>query len=348
MAKIYLPFLEWPQQDQEAWDKAIEDGDILDGRGPAFHWAAATRRTNINHYGRWLAFLAATGRMDAAYCPAGRVKPDVVRAYVEQMKARIAPRTVVSSLVGLKVMLKVMVPDHEWRWLADICNRLNRNAKPSKDKRSKMLSSITIYDTAIKRLEDLARTDLIKRVQIVGFRNCLMVALMTACPLRLKNFTSLTIGINFLKLSNGWLIKIPGKEVKNGQPMSFDVPKPLLPYFEQYLSSVRSQLTKADEGPLWVAWDGTRLEYHSIYIAFTRTTKRLFGKSINPHLLRDCAATTLASVSYASALAARGLLGHKHYQTTQKYYIHAKQLEASRKVNNILLGIACRQADTKS
>jgi site-specific recombinase XerD len=336
MARINLPFTEWPKPDQEAWLKAIEEGDVLDGRGPAAHWAAATRRTNIEHYGRWLAFLATQGLLDKACSAADRVTREAARTYVEQLRAKIAPRTVVSSLVGLKVMMKAMDPNQDWRWLADICNRLNRNSAPSKDKRSRMLPSGKIYRTAIKNLEKLSKTSLAKRVQIVGFRNSLMLALMTACPLRLKNFAGLTIGTDFLRVSHGWLIKIPGKEVKNGQPMSFDVPDRLLPYLELYLSSVRSQLTDATDGPLWTAWDGTRLKYHSVYIAFTRITKELFGRSINPHLLRDCAATTLASDSYKSAQAARGLLGHRRFETTEKHYIHAQQLEASRKINDVL------------
>ncbi len=336
MPKVYLPYNDWPQRDRDAWTAAIQDGDILDGRGLAFHWATATRKTNIQHYGRWLGFLTCQGLLEARKDPASRVTQETVRAYVSAMKTTIAPRTVVSSLVGLKVMMKAMAPDQNWRWLADICNRLNRNAKPSKDKRSSMLSSTQIYRTAIKRLRTLSKTDLSKRTQIVGFRNCLMLALMTACPLRLKNFSSLKLGGNFTKTENGWLIKIPGAEVKNGQPMTFDVPGPLLGFFECYLERVRPRIANAAETALWVAWDGDRLEYHSTYIAFTRITTELFGKAINPHLLRDCAATTMASDSYESALAARGLLGQKNFATTQKFYIHSRQLESSRKINAAL------------
>jgi integrase/recombinase XerD len=336
MPPIYLPQKDWPQRDQNAWLAATHDGDILDGRGPAFHWAAATRVTNIEHYGRWLSFLARQGSLSPTKSPASRVTRITVKAYVKAIKVTIAPRTVVSSLVGLKVMMKAMVPDQDWQWLADICNRLNRNAKPSRDKQSKMLSSTTIYWTAIKRLRVLSKTDLSKRTEIVGFRNSLMLALMTACPLRLKNFSSLTLGSSFKKADTGWAIKICGTEVKNGQPMMFDVPVPLLGFFKRYLEQVRPRIAKGSESALWVAWDGDRLESHSTYIAFTRITTELFGKAINPHLLRDCAATTMASDSYAGALAARGLLGHKRFSTTERFYIHAKQLEASRKINTIL------------
>ncbi len=78
---------------------------------------------------------------------------------------------------------------------------------------------------------------------------------------------------------------------------------------------------------------------HMVYIAFTRITTELFGKPINPHLFRDCAATTLASHSLRGAMAAPGLLGHLSAKTTEKHYIHARQLEASRQINKLLARI---------
>jgi len=56
-----LPLKEWPAIDQEHWSRAISPGDILDGQGPAVHWAVRTKETNIQHYGRWLGWL---GRQD--------------------------------------------------------------------------------------------------------------------------------------------------------------------------------------------------------------------------------------------------------------------------------------------
>ncbi len=93
MPKVYLPYLDWPQRDRNAWLAAIQDGDILDGRGLAFHWAVATRTTNIQHYGRWLGFLTRQGLLDVKKAPASRVTQDTVRAYVSAMKTTIAPRT---------------------------------------------------------------------------------------------------------------------------------------------------------------------------------------------------------------------------------------------------------------
>jgi integrase/recombinase XerD len=190
MAKVYLLLQDWPARDRKCWATAIAEGDVLDGRGPASHWAPATKHINIHHYGRWLGYLATTNQLETGQKPDARVTPAAVRSYVKHLQASIAPVTVVSTLVGLKVMMKALAPDQEWRWLADFCNRLNRNAEPSRDKRSRMLPLGRIYGTAIEKLETLSKTDLTRRVQIVGFRNALMLALLAVCVLRVKNFAS--------------------------------------------------------------------------------------------------------------------------------------------------------------
>lgn len=111
MVKLYLPFEDWPNEDRAAWTSAIRDGDVLDGRGAAAHWRETTRRTNIHHHSRWLSFLMRQGHDIHATTPAERVTEEAVRAYVGDLRSRVAPRTVVSSLVGLKVMMKALAPD---------------------------------------------------------------------------------------------------------------------------------------------------------------------------------------------------------------------------------------------
>jgi integrase len=75
---------------------------------------------------------------------------------------------------------------------------------------------------------------------------------------------------------------------------------------------------------------------HVVHSRITKLTKRLFGTSINPHLLRDCAASSLAAVSTDVARAAAPLLGHRHFSTTERHYIRADNLAASRRLNTIL------------
>ena len=104
MGRVLLPIAQWPAVDLAAWETAIHTGDILDGQGEAAHWRPATRRTNIQHYSRWLGYLEAIGALDPTAMPSDRVTRERIRGYVAHLQERIAPRTVVSALVGLKVI----------------------------------------------------------------------------------------------------------------------------------------------------------------------------------------------------------------------------------------------------
>jgi integrase/recombinase XerD len=194
MSRRYLPFDAWPSGDQAAWRAAIAKGDILDGQGPAAHWAGATRRTNLQHYSRWLGFLMAEDRLGEGLRPEERVTPDAVRAYVLCLQAEIAPRTVVSALVGLKVVIKAMTPQANWRWLADVCNALNRRSSPSKDKRARMRPTGEIHAAALAELGRLSKTALRRRIDRVAFRDTLMLAILAARPVRLRNLAGIRIG----------------------------------------------------------------------------------------------------------------------------------------------------------
>lgn len=335
-----LPFDDWPPADKAAWHRAIAKGDILDGQGPAAHWAAATKRTNIQHYSRWLGYLQHIGRLDRGCRPEERVATEVVRRYVAHLGAEVAPRTVVSTLVGLKVMMKAMAPDANWRWLADVCNALNRWAKPQKDKASRMRPTEEIYAAAVAELRWLLTTPVTRRIERVAFRDRLMVAMLAPRPIRLKNFSNIRIGHELRREGRHWVLVIPGEEVKNGQPLEHALPTSLVPFLHVYLDRIRPSFLKDRQSQaLWLTFEGDTLGYNSIYGRFILVTKRLFGVPINPHLLRDCAATSLSTVSPAAALSAGALLGHRTFATTERYYVRANRLEANRAVNDILASI---------
>ena len=54
-----------------------------------------------------------------------------------------------------------------------------------------------------------------------------------------------------------------------------------------------------------------------------------FGNSINPHLFRDIAATTLAIYDPDHVTIAAPLFGHRSFATTEKYYEQANTIEAT-------------------
>lgn len=331
-----LPFEKWPKPDQDAWQIAVAEGDILDGVGPGSSWAEATRRTNIQHYGRWLGYIKYTDGPFHIDTPADRVSPDSVKAYSSHLKTLVAPITRLSMLVGLKEVIRAMTPDTNWRWLQDYCNAIQRQAKPSKDKRRLVRSSGEIYQAALAELAHVLTEPETLENRLI-FRNTLMLALCAARPLRVRNLGGIVIGKNLLRSGDRWLLVFREDETKTGEPLEYFVPQSLVPLLEHYLISVRPSFPCSGENDdLWLSKDGPCKDKRFPYPWIRKTTERLIGTAMNPHLLRDCVATDLAENSPDSIGAAAIMLGHRHLGTTEKYYVHAKNLHASRKINRIL------------
>lgn len=333
-----LRFDEWPQVDRESWEKVVAPGTVFGGRGPGAHWAARTKETNLRNYGRWLAFLKNSSQLDGKCSPELRVTSERVEAYHDQLKPLMAPRSVVSLLVGLKVTIMAMAPDLEWQWLKDICNTLDRNSLPSVDKQARLRAMQEIFTAAINQLEQLRRMPLEGRSLLCAYRDTLMIGLMAARPLRRRNLADLRIGTHLTRRRGVWHIDVPHYEVKNRRyPLEFDLPPELVPFLDFYIEHVRARFLRDEpRDHLWVSWDGTAMAPNSIYHCMCRRTEELLGTKINPHLFRDCAASSLALESPEFARAAAPLLGHTSFATTERHYIQARQIDASRKLNDVL------------
>ena len=107
----------WPAADREAWARASAQGDLLDEAGPAASWSAVARKKRLISYGRWLGFLARTGRLEPGQGPAERVTRENVAAYLEALTADCAPVTVWGYMAELAIMLEVLAPEADHAWL---------------------------------------------------------------------------------------------------------------------------------------------------------------------------------------------------------------------------------------
>ena len=90
----------------------------------------------------------------------------------------------------------------------------------------------------------------------------------------------------------------------------------------------RWKSTKGDR--LWLSADGSPLTQMGLYDRVIYWTRKVFGKSVNPHLARDAAATFMAVNDPKHVLLAAPLLGHRTFATTERHYIQAQTLEAHR------------------
>jgi integrase/recombinase XerD len=159
-----------------------------------------------------------------------------------------------------------------------------------------------------------------------------MIALLALRPMRLRNLAGLELGRTLHQGPAGWCITIQADETKTHRAIEVGWPPDLVDALAIHLARHRPVLLHGGSAKaLWVGSSGQALAAHTIRQAIIRRTQAAFSVPINPHLFRDCAATTLAIEDPAHVGAAATILGHAGSRATHKHYIQANTLAASRR-----------------
>jgi integrase len=332
---------EWPEPDQAAWRSALEPGDIFDQGGAGANWAPNTRRGIIGAYGRWLAWLTLNGLLDGGQGPAERVTPQFITRYVADLQRLNASSSVFTNIVRLWTAMNALAPHDEWKWLGEIAMRLKRLAAPARNKRERLVPVDELFAFGVRLMvEAEAQTDDLPWRQAVKYRDGLQIALLATRPLRIHNFAMIELNRHLIRTSAGFVLRFAAQETKTRRALEFPFPLQLEPYLNAYLSRYRPVLCahtgrEGCPGPsyagsrLWMSYQGTEMQPVSIYTKITELTESRLGKRLNPHLFRDCAATSIAYEQPENVEIAATILGHATLATTEQYYIHAQSVRAA-------------------
>lgn len=170
-----------------------------------------------------------------------------------------------------------------------------------------------------------------------------MVALLAACPLRMRNFEAIRIGEHLVKSEGGYDLRFGASETKNKRPLDVPVPEELTSRLDCYIANYRAVLLRKNHSEhLWISRRGKRLAQMGIYCRIIRHTENAFGQAINPHLFRDCAATSIAIDDPDQVRIAARILGHASFASTERYYNQATMISASRRYRATLRRIRQR------
>jgi integrase len=351
----------WPTRDRASWEKGVEPGNLFESGGAGASWSDASCFKTARGYGYWLCWLAARGLCDPNLGPADRVSRERVAAYIAEITPARAPFTVLCRIRELYDALRVMAPEADWDWVAQLYRALGAQGRPVRDKLPR-LRPIGELAALGERLMDEAESaaEWPARRRAVLFRDALMIALLAHRPVRLKNLAMMRLGRHLVKASGSWQILFAARETKTHVRYEATVPSALAPRLERYLDiyrpvllcgkcvrdgtnklvSERVTLIHPELDAVWVSEIGTQIEQASLGCRIVKHTKAAFGRSVSPHLFRDCAATSIAVDNPKHIGDASLVLGHAGHGTTEKHYNHARSLEASRRLAGTLVRFA--------
>jgi site-specific recombinase XerD len=168
-------------------------------------------------------------------------------------------------------------------------------------------------------------------------RDGLVIALLACRPLRRANLAGIRIGRQLQRIGTTWVLLFQPHKTKARQPIEVFLPEFLTPYIDHYIKYVRPAFPRSDSHDgLWASSKGCPMSDGALYDAVMRRTRTAFGHGINPHLFRDIAATTVATLAPEQVLIAKDLLGHARFETTERFYNQAYSLDASRSYQHVV------------
>ena len=220
--------------------------------------------------------------------------------------------------------------------------RLKRTPAPARSKRHLLVATDQLFEYGLELMEAAEKSPEDTPAQRASrYRDGLMVGLMTAVCLRRGNFTSIEVGRHLVRRGGEYWLCFEPSETKNRRLLERPFPSRLVPHLERYLAVHRPILCTGSEdlrgsrlqqpgNRLWVSNNHSAMSVGTVYGQLEMLTSAKFGHGLNPHLFRDCAATSIAIEDPAHVQITMSVLGHTTLRTSEKYYNHARSLEATR------------------
>jgi site-specific recombinase XerD len=192
--------------------------------------------------------------------------------------------------------------------------------------------------TLIENAKQFAHADFVRARAI---RNGLMLALLTICPIRPKNFAALEIDKTFKQVRGRWWVTISATETKSRQQREErPIAVWLTPYINLYLDEVRPVLLTGAQQDMNALWISTKtrgpMTKRKVGSLITQITQETIGIPISPHLFRTIDATTAADARGDMPHLARALLGHTDPSITEEHYNRASSLSVGKDYAEIL------------
>lgn len=342
--RLIWPLSIWPKSDRTVWVQACSGSGPCGRDNAATLWSSRTSGNNQSGYGRYLAWLSRRGLFAEEEALTDRVTRQRVAAYTTELKGTVSAVSAAAYLSALAAAVRALDPSANWSWLSRKAARLKIKAQPSRDKRQAMQHTRCLYRFG-KWVMDTADPQERRNIPAaLRYQAGLIIALLAARPLRVRNFQAITLGKSLQWDGSRYWLSFGTDETKTRTAIHEPLPGDLVPYLETFLRIWRPILirqTKKFRGDpthrrLWVDRQGDPMAETTLRSLIKRYTEKEFGRAVWPHLFRDCLLTSLATDEPDLMAISANLLGHSSVVTGEKHYNQARMVDAGRRFSGAI------------
>jgi integrase len=325
-----LPIAEWPASDCLGWAEACRPAQRLKRGGAASHLAPVSQADIANRYGLYLDFLQRNGRFDPAEGAMTLVTPDNANGFIAELQARVRSVTVWNSVYKLRRAAQLIAPGTDFEWLTEIEKDIALVMEP-RSKADRLVLTERLVEAGLALIREAEMFGKTAQARAIGVRNGLLIALLALHPIRVKNFTALTIADTFINIDGRWWLHIPSEDTKSRRVDERQVPEFITEMVNSYVNIHRPVLCHGDaeQLALWVSSTTRRqLTVKNLGTLISKITREAIGVDVSPHLFRTAGASTAAVYGGNYPHLASALLSHRDPGVTEEHYNRAMSISA--------------------
>lgn len=174
----------------------------------------------------------------------------------------------------------------------------------------------------------------------VRAQTALAIAIELVAPLRAKNLAGLRLDRHIVRSRPGpgavIHLVLPSGEVKNKQPLEFELPPDVVRILESYLQRFRPLLVTDGSSYLFPARQGGAKTPAQLAAQIKRDIKKGIGLTVNAHLFRHVCAYLFLKAHPGDYETVRLLLGHTNLATTVRAYCGLERSDAVRRYDSLI------------
>ena len=186
--------------------------------------------------------------------------------------------------------------------------------------------------------EEVRKSNGNKRLGLSKLQAGLAFGVLTFTVIRRANLVSLEFGKNIELIPGQSTLRIPRDEVKNRQPLEFDIPPSLEALLIEYRDNFVPMLTTVkDCRALFIDTKGRVKNDPAITVLVKKYSKRYLGYEINPHAFRHLAAKIILSDNPGAYPLIQDMLAHTNPLTAKNFYTEPDTKGAGRYHHMLLM-----------
>jgi integrase len=322
---------EWPTADRQAWEETCRPGSRFRQGGAASYLAEVSRADIARRYGPFLDQVERRGLLVRSAAPAGHTTPDLVASYIAELQGRVRSVTVWNCIYKLRRASELLAPEKDFSWLTEVEKDLAFVMEP-RSKYDRLVLSERLLEAGLTLVAEAELSDCTAFERARRVRNGTMLALLTLCPIRVKNFAALQIGTTLREIEGVWWIILPSRSTKSQTPLERRIPALIKPVLDKYILDYRPVLLRPDSpiDALWVS-STTRKQMTTKNLALlvANLTEQTIGVAVSPHLFRTAAASTAAVYAGHIPYLGSAVLDHRDRRVTEERYNRAPTMTAA-------------------